>query len=121
MAPLVQKVAIDVDAVGFRQVLGDQLADGGQIGLFLGAMVLDVAQGVPLAGIGIVAHEAGRAQSGVAVGWSERLGGSFRAGACGICGILTRDGAAGVIAFTCAMGPLIRPLHTRRRSFWLPS
>lgn len=44
VGPLMEEVAVDVDAVGLAQVLGDQRADGRQV-LFLERMlVLDVAQ-----------------------------------------------------------------------------
>lgn len=63
MAPLVQEIAVDVDAVGFRQVFGDQLADPGQVCLLVGAVVLHIAQLiVALFGIAIVAH-GGRSRS----------------------------------------------------------
>ena len=44
VTPLVQKVAVDVDAVGFAQVFGDEFADGREVGgLFFGA-VGDIAE-----------------------------------------------------------------------------
>ena len=44
VAPLVQEVPVDVDAIGFAEVLGDQGTDGGEV-LFLQPMlVLDIAK-----------------------------------------------------------------------------
>jgi hypothetical protein len=42
--PLVEKVPVHIDAVRFREVLGDQLADGGEVRLLAGAVVLDITQ-----------------------------------------------------------------------------
>lgn len=46
IAPLVQKVAVHIDAVRFREVLRDQLPDCGKVRLLLGAMVLHILQPV---------------------------------------------------------------------------
>lgn len=44
VAPLVEKVAVDVDAVWFGEILGDQLLDGRQVRrLFVGA-VADISK-----------------------------------------------------------------------------
>ena len=55
--PLVEKVAIYVDAVGLGEVFGDELADGGQVGGFFAAVVLDVAE--------VVMREVGGGHCGV--------------------------------------------------------
>jgi hypothetical protein len=70
VTPLVQEVAVDIDAVGFREVLGDQLPDGGQIRLLLGPVVLHILQGggVPFLRIRVVAHWG--LQGGGLAGWS---------------------------------------------------
>ena len=44
LAPLVQEVAVDVDAVGFGEVFGDELADGGEVGGFFYCAVGDIAE-----------------------------------------------------------------------------
>lgn len=44
VCPLAQKIAVDIDAVGLTQVLGDEGADGGQILGLESMFVLDVAQ-----------------------------------------------------------------------------
>lgn len=44
VCPLAQKIAVDIDAVGLTQVLGDECADGGQILGLESMFVLDVAQ-----------------------------------------------------------------------------
>ena len=36
ISPLVEEVAVYVDAVGFGEVFGDHLADGGEVDGFLG-------------------------------------------------------------------------------------
>jgi hypothetical protein len=41
---LVEEVPVDIYAVGLGEVLGDQLADGGEVGGFLGALVLHIVQ-----------------------------------------------------------------------------
>jgi hypothetical protein len=46
---LVQEVAVDVDAVGFGEVGGDQLAHGRDLRGFLGRIILDIVE--------FVAHE----------------------------------------------------------------
>lgn len=42
--PLVEKVAVDIDAVGLRQVFGYQLSHCLNVFVFLGAVVADVAE-----------------------------------------------------------------------------
>lgn len=44
MAPLIEEVAVDIDAVRFRQVFRNQLADCRQVRLLLGPVVLHVLQ-----------------------------------------------------------------------------
>jgi len=44
IAPLVQKVAVHVYAVGFGEILGYHLPDGREIDCFFGGLVLDVAE-----------------------------------------------------------------------------
>ena len=44
MAPLVQEVAVDIDAVGLAQVFGDEGPDGGQVLGFEGVFILDVLE-----------------------------------------------------------------------------
>lgn len=44
ITPLIQEIAVDVDAIGLGEVLGDELADGGQVFRFLVLVVLDVSQ-----------------------------------------------------------------------------
>lgn len=44
IAPLVQKVPVDIDTVGLRQVLGDQLPDSGEVRGFLLGAIRDVAE-----------------------------------------------------------------------------
>jgi hypothetical protein len=44
MAPLIEEIAVNIDAVWLRQVLRDQLADGGEVSRLFRAMVLHVAQ-----------------------------------------------------------------------------
>ena len=44
MAPLIEEIAVNIDAVWLRQVLRDQLADSGEVSRLFRAMVLHVAQ-----------------------------------------------------------------------------
>jgi len=44
MAPLIEEIAVNIDAVWLRQVLRDQLADGREVSRLFRAMVLHVAQ-----------------------------------------------------------------------------
>ena len=44
LAPLVEEVAVHVDAVGLGQVLGDELPDGREVGFFLRGVVLYVSE-----------------------------------------------------------------------------
>jgi hypothetical protein len=42
VTPLVKKIPVDIDTVGFGQVLGDQLPDGRQILGLLAAVITDI-------------------------------------------------------------------------------
>src|SRR3954453_21824877 len=44
VAPLVEKVAIHINAVRLREVFGDYLADGFQVEFFLAAIILHVSK-----------------------------------------------------------------------------
>lgn len=44
VSPLIQEVAVYVNAVRFGEVLGDHLPDCGEVGGFLGGLVSDVAE-----------------------------------------------------------------------------
>ena len=41
VSPLIEKIAIDADTVGFGEIIGDQVSDGREIGGFLAAVVLE--------------------------------------------------------------------------------
>lgn len=41
VSPLIEEIAIDADTVGFGEIIGDQASDGGEIGGFLAAVVLE--------------------------------------------------------------------------------
>lgn len=68
VAPLVQEIAVDVNAVGLGQILGDQLAHGGDVFIFASAVVSHVAEVIG----GILAHRRGVMKEGgrlEVVGW----------------------------------------------------
>lgn len=46
ISPLVEEIAIDVDGVRLRQILGDQLPDGGEILRFLFRLVAHIRHAV---------------------------------------------------------------------------
>ena len=40
VSPLIEKIAVDTDTIGFGEIIGDQLSDGGEISGFFATMVL---------------------------------------------------------------------------------
>ena len=44
VSPLVKEITVDINAVWLREIVGDELSDGGEISRFLAAMILNVAK-----------------------------------------------------------------------------
>ena len=44
VSPLVEEITVDIDAIWFREIVGDQLSDRGEIGRFFAAMILDITK-----------------------------------------------------------------------------